>query len=455
MNDYSRILTDIFGGRKWICVGAVVMEAAGSATTLRDLGGEVLALGASRGAGEIPEWLQTINLDVGSARSMMESMRRAEAAIAELPAWARAEIDRFDPQGTARAVLPIFGSLQRVADRPVFGARDPAWVALEDKTRADALWDAAGVVRAPSRIVKPMAAELAAAWDLLDDGFGLVAALDNAEGWHGGAEGTRWIRTRDGIAGVVEELAGRAERLRVMPFLEGLPCSIHGWVVNGTVIAFRPVEMVVLRKSGTPRFHYAQAASFWDAPAALHDEMRGVARAVGAHLRDAFGYRGAFTVDGVATTQGFRPTELNPRFGAALSILTRAIPDFPAYALNVATVEQDLPELDPARLEADVLDASRRHRAGGGMAITTRVLPEQNVELDFADGAWALSDRDTGDGHARIGHHPVGSIVLFRLNEATTHVGPPVGGRVASALGFLNDVFDLALGRLEPAPASR
>jgi len=455
MNDYRKLLTDVYGGRKWLCVGGVVMEAVGSGTALRDLGAEVLALGASRGVGEIPDWIEVVDLDLGPARSLMDAMRRAESALADLPAWAQAKIDRFDPDGKARAVLPIFGSLQQVAGRPVFGARDPSWIALEDKTRADALWDAAGVARAPSRVVDLAADAIEGVWDELDGGHGVVLALDNTEGWHGGTEGTRWVRARDRIDEVVAELAGHAHAVRAMPFLEGLPCSIHGWVVNGTVIAFRPVEMVVLRRAGAAQFHYAQAASFWDAPPKLHDEMRGVARAVGAHLRDTHGYRGVFTVDGVATGEGFRPTELNPRYGAGMNVLTRAIPDFPAYALHVATVEQDLPGLDPARLEADVLEASRGHRAGGGMAMTKRVLPARTIQLDCVDGAWRLSDREVGDGNARIGPNPVGGIVLFRLNGETTPAGPPAGGRIASALAFLDEEFELGIGTLEPAPAAR
>lgn len=454
MNDYKQLLSDVYGGRKWICVGGVVMEAVGYGSALHDVGGEVLALGASRGAGDIPDWLKVVDLDLGPSPNMMDSLRRAEAAIADLPAWARAEVDRFDPDGTARAILPIFGSLQEVAGRPVFGARDPGWVALEDKTRADALWDSAGVTRAPSRLVELSAGAIDAAWDELDAGDGLVVALDNDEGWHGGTEGTRWIRTRDRVAEVVGELAGHARTVRAMPFLEGLPCSIHGWVVNGRVIAFRPVEMVVLRRPGSARFHYAQAASFWDAPTALHDEMRGVARSVGEHLRDAYGYRGSFTVDGIATARGFRPTELNPRFGAALNALTRANPDLPAYPLHVATVEQDLPGLDPARLEADVVETSRRHRAGGGLAMTTRVLEPRFIQLDYVDGAWTLSDREVGDGNARLGPNPVGSIVLFRLNGETTPAGPPAGGRIAAALAFLDRLWDLQLGTLEPSPAA-
>ena len=53
-----------------------------------------------------------------------------------------------------------------------------------------------------------------------------------------------------------------------MPFLEGIPCSIHGVVFPDGVATFRPVEMVTLRRPGSNRLHYAGAATFWDPPAA-------------------------------------------------------------------------------------------------------------------------------------------------------------------------------------------
>src|SRR5690606_4075064 len=108
-----------------------------------------------------------------------------------------------------------------------------------------------------------------------------------------------------------EFLAEEAHRVRVMPFLDGIPCSIHGIVFDDAVSVLRPCEMVALRRPGRSDLYYAGMGSTWDPPAAARADMRALCRRVGEHLRRTVGYRGVFTVDGVLTRDGFRPTELN------------------------------------------------------------------------------------------------------------------------------------------------
>ena len=109
--------------------------------------------------------------------------------------------------------------------------------------------------------------------------------------------------------------AAHCDRVRVLPFLDGVPCSIHGFVLPDGTAVFRPVEIAILR--GRDRtFTYGGLSTFWDPPSADRDEMRAVARRVGAHLRATQGYLGAFGIDGVLTVDGFRPTELNSRMSA-------------------------------------------------------------------------------------------------------------------------------------------
>ena len=93
--------------------------------------------------------------------------------------------------------------------------------------------------------------------------------------------------------------------------------------------------------------------------------MREIARATGALLRAEVGFRGAFTIDGVATARGFLPTELNPRSGAGLNVMLRGLADFPLQQLLDALVGGIALAYDPHELERNLVDAADATRSGG------------------------------------------------------------------------------------------
>ena len=325
----------MFAGRPVIVTGGPVAGLVGLARQVRRLGARrVLVLGSEgRGAGALPtareaEWLA---LDV-SASTMLDGVRAGQRVLADLPLSALAAVDRFDPACEALVVATFLNELPAVAGRPCLGYRRPEWVALEDKVLADRLWDRAGVARAPAVVVPADRAALVVAAATLDRGLGTVWAADAREGYHGGAEGLRWVRDEQQVAEAVAFVAARADRVRVMPFLEGVPCSIHGLVFDDHVAALRPVEMVTLRTTTGSDLVYAGVASYWDPPPADREVMRESARRVGAVLRAEVGFRGPFTVDGVLSADGFLPTELNPRSGAGPRTLIGGLTDLPLDA---------------------------------------------------------------------------------------------------------------------------
>ena len=167
---------------------------------------------------------------------------------------------------------------------------------MEDKVVVDAFWDRAGVDRQPSRVV-PLD-ETARVASEVDRGDGTVWAADAREGFHGGATQTYWVRDDASLARALEGLRPVCDSVRVMPFLEGIPCSIHGIVLPDGVAVLRPVEMVTLRREHD--FVYAGCATYWDPEPAVREQMRAVARLRwAARLRDEVDFRGTFTVDGV------------------------------------------------------------------------------------------------------------------------------------------------------------
>jgi hypothetical protein len=450
------LLRNTYGGRRWILADDVLAGTTPIVAALKALGATgALVVAARRGAGDLPDPAFapdpiTFNLQ---ASSMAEGIHGALRLLANLPAEAVAQVDAFDPERRCKVLGSILDDGRPVAGRAKFGARHAAWRALEDKTTNHLLWDAVGLRQAPQEVVPADAAALASAAARLDQGAGTVQSGDAREGFNGGAEFLRWVRTPAEQAEAASFFAARCDQVRVMPFLEGIPCSIHGIVFPEETAVLRPCEMLVFRRPGSPRFHYGRAATFWDPPAADRAMMRDAARRVGEHLRATLSYRGAFTVDGILTQDGFVPTELNPRFGAALGMLSRSLPELPMTLLNMAVVEGVPAEWRPAELEALLLRHADHNRTGGSMAFTERPIVEElrlRAVCD-ADGWREAAPDEPHDAALLLGPGGPGGILFATLQPDRTPVGPPAAPRVAALLAWADARLDLGIGPLEPA----
>ena len=87
-------------GRPWLVATDVLVSAARMGSQLMELGAErVLAIGASRGVGDLPppEQVQCIELGLAGETDMMEAIHQSGRALANLPDWVLAEVERFDP----------------------------------------------------------------------------------------------------------------------------------------------------------------------------------------------------------------------------------------------------------------------------------------------------------------------------------------------------------------------
>jgi hypothetical protein len=389
--------------------------------------------------------------------TLMSSIRASEAAVDHPPADVLAWLDDWDPARDARVLRPLFSVGNDVGGRRTWGRRMPSWQALEDKTVVDALWDAVGIARAPARNVPVEQSALSAAARELDRGQGTVWAGDNTSGWHGGASYTRWVETPDEARDALALFQGTCATARVMPFLEGIPCSIHGMVFDDHVIALRPCEMLVLRGQGTRKLAYAAASTFWDPDPADRLVMQETARRVGRHMRETLGYRGVFTIDGVMAAEGFLPTELNPRFGAAIGVMTRGISDLPMYLLHCALVEGEPIDWRPQELEQRILEAADAHRDGRtAMTASVAWAEQESVELVWQHRGFRRAESDeAADAKLMIGPAAVGTYVHISFISERTPVGPSLAPRAAAALNWANATYGLELGELNPAPTVR
>ena len=443
----SVIREEVSGG-VWIVALPVLARAVALAEDLLNLGAtRVLAVGASRGVGMpdlISPQIEMLCLDLKVKGDMMDGIRAAERALDELPEYMLDSIELFDPSRQARVMRNIFSTSDRFADRAVFGCRPPSWVMLEDKLLIDAFWDAADVQRAPSMITSLTLASLSEAFKKLNKGDGVVIAGDNRSGWHGGASRTRWARSEAHIREIVESLGTECDQARVMPLLKGVSCSIHGWVSSEQSVSIRPCEMLVYESPDHDTyFDYAGAATNWIPSAHIAEQMHKATLRAADHLRDQYGYRGTFTIDGIATDDHFYPTELNPRFGGALARMIRVLPDLPLLFLHYMMVDADASQrasvqgLDLTQLASLIIRAADASPYVAGMAsLSLSCVEERHFHYRYVDQEWRLISRPGGSPEIK----PESTAEDLTPDEVLVKWGPSTFGSIVICQ-FNNELF--------------
>jgi hypothetical protein len=452
---YRKLVRPLVEGRKFILVGEVLAGFTHFVEQLELLGADrpfIIATGAGTGPTPDPARAERIVVEI-SATDVVDAIRNTNALLGDLPDHVTDAIDRWDPNHDAVVLGHAFFAADHVAGRPVWGARRTEWEALEDKVRADTIWDAAGVAREESTVVHATIDELQLAHSQLDRGLGTVLAGDAREGFNGGAVYLRWVRSDENIEEAHSFFSRHCDTVRVMPFLEGIPCSIQGVVFPDDVIALRPAELIVLRPASGISILYAGTATYWDPPDDDREAMRDMARAVGRVLRDTVDYRGGFTVDGIMTADGFRPTELNARTGASIGPIVSAVRDLPFGLLRRALIEGTDLDYRPRDLERLIVESADSHR--GGAAYTTVERSRTETETRWlaraGDDFRVVDERRPHVATLEFGPGPSGGFIRFHPDPESTPVGESLAPMAANALAVADEMWDLGLGRLTPA----
>ncbi len=403
-------LREVIQGRPWIAATPILVGSEHIALELIKLGAEkALAIGVAEGvrhtplsAEESPETLERHCLNLSFEGDMMDGIRGGEGALDHLDQESLDLIDRFDPNREAWVMRTIFSASTDLAGRSVFGAREDRWRALEDKTIIDQFWDDAGVKRVDSVNVELSFEPLSEVFAQLDQGSGVVLAGDSRSGFHGGATRTRWAQTLEHLKLIAEDLSLECDTARVMPYLEGISCSMHGWVFpNGESIGLKPCEMLVVKSERETFFDYHGAASNWRPSPDIHDQMALAVELAATHLASQYQYRGVFTIDGIATADGFYPTELNPRFGGALGRMSVALPELPILIMHYATIEGHQLGITPSELRDLIVSASDAKPVIRGMIEVDYPCPSpQTIYYRRDRGEWLECD-ETEDFDAK------------------------------------------------------
>jgi hypothetical protein len=453
----TRGLAAHWAGRPVVTGPGVLAGYARTIEWFQELGCPVLAVATSRGVGPLPTEgsYEVVWLDPPPTVSLTDELRLHDRLVRRLPDGLRARIDAFDPERRGLWYTSPFVTTDEPIDgRPVTGGRPASFLALEDKLVADAIWDTAGVARAPYRVLDLADdAGLEAATAELGSELGAVWTGDARDGFNGGGNYVRWLRDDRDRAEASAFFRLHCDRVRVMPFLEGVPCSIHGFVMPDGTASLRPVEIVTLRDPATRAMTYAGLGSTWDPPAADREVMRDAARRVGTCLQRDHGYRGAFGIDGVLTAEGFRPTELNTRMSAGATTLGELDRRFFTFlqAALVAGVETGLTAADVEGL-VPAMDSARVGRVvafGEG----TQEPAEESYPVSW-DGRWFARTEDETGNLFSVGPTPSG---LFARVEPCAAVVP--GRRLApvnaALLALLDASYGTSFGPVQPAPDVR
>lgn len=185
--------------------------------------------------------------------------------------------------------------------------------------------------------------------------------------------------------------------------------------------------------------------------------MQDAIRRVGRCLKAEVGFRGAFTLDGVMSEEGFRPTEVNTRWGQGLGTLSRSVPDVPLFLLNLAAIAQEPFDFRAQELEELMIACADANRTSGVIAILEA--PREGTEdhqLVEIDGNYRIAtDGENADAKLSIGPSGVGGFMRLELSADRYAAGSFIAPKAVAAFSLADREFAAGIGPLEPARPMR
>ncbi len=379
-------------------------------------------------------------------------------------------LENFDPEHKAFFTVFRFRTATHAFGRAIDACRKPEWVQLEDKTFIDGFFAQHSIPAPRSTVVDATREAMTHASELINSGDGTVWSGDNTLGLNSRGNMVRWLRPdaeAEDLGHFVRKFSSACESIRIAQFVEGRPCSIHGFVLSDGVAVFRPAEILALRGEHG-KFWFAGMNTYWQPSIELRVEMRSIARQVGEALRRDYDYRGAFCCDGIAGRNGYVINELNTRIGDGLGYVSNALPDFPFEVLQdlaVAGMAEDLTSDFVETLEDAIQSAGdtipwakvRVYQAGDfdkiqEMELFTRYLDdgEDHLEGDadlnrYTEAVVRTEEKKDLDHFGKVTAYPGTNygILDFAL-DPDVPTGPSLARHVASALRRCAEEFGAA-----------
>ncbi len=366
-----------------------------------------------------------------------------------LPAEVLERIDQWDPDRSAIVLVPPAAQLTSVAGRRVFGGTAALRHEIENKATVDGLFARLGIATAPFRVVRLGQAATAARG--LDEGHGTVWAGDNTTTIEAGARALAWVHDAPTLRAAMTLFSGRCERVRVQPFLPGVPCSIQGMCTPDGVALTVPTEMLVMNDPKTGRFVLVGMSTAWNAPPPVEAALRTMARTVGEHLRTTHAWRGGFSVDAIAAPDGrVWPTEINARMSAGLSLLDGLLPG-PSLEWMERLLREGVSIGVPAERLQAWMERPLRARRTNLVRLKCPRPPCGKRSIGLAFDPARVVDEDNADAVlewvAEAGH----GVLRLELDPLRHPPGARVGPRVQAALRLAAMQFGLEVDHWQAA----
>jgi len=460
LDAWERHLCEPLSGRKIICAFSVLAGMTTKVAQLhRWLAARPLLIADGVGTGPVPLEMdaEILVLEPAPARNLTEQVRaRIEISRTLTPQIVDA-VEKYDPEGSAAWWVSPVNPNEPLLGRPVFDGR-PSWqIDLEDKLALDPILEAVGAARVATETTRASYDELVAASARVATASGspaVVWAGDNREGVNGGGDYVRVISNDDQASDAFDFFGAHCDVVRVTPMLDGVPCSIHGLVLPDGVIAFRPVELINLRNDREGTFFYGGMGTTWDPPSDDTAAMRSLAKAVGAYLQSTYGLRGAFGLDGVLTADGFRVTEMNPRFSGGLTRLASAGPHLHLDLVQLnALIGRDVGR-SAADLEAAAHAALDEHRIVDTMGMSTALQTQETTyqRVVIRDDRLEPADDDVQSiGTIQRGAASMGTFVRLTVDDSVVPRGQRCAPLASLMLEFADRMWETGFGALAMA----
>jgi len=437
-----------------------------------------LLVSDARGVGPIPDPFaaDVVELPEQTFPTLTEQVRARMSPQQRLTPDVVAAIDAYDPDRQARWwVSPVCPNADLLG-RAVLGGRPQHQARLEDKMLLDDLLSRVGAPTTPAVQCLSTYDDLMPATDEVVRATGDGQAVwsgDARDGTTGGGDLVRWIRTDGQATMAAHFFAEQCDRVRVAAFLDGVPCSIHAMCLPDGVVVFNPVELAILRDAERGRFVTAGMGTTWSPPPVDAQHMQALARAVGTELAKSFGYRGGFGIDGVLTADGFRVTEINPRFSGGLGRLARVAPSAHLALIQLnALIGRDIGR-PAAQVEHETRALLDQHLFVDAHGVSAARTLDAHTEVPVVAGPARLDEAAAMEpepsepaepaatpaapvlGFVSAGPSPLGTFVRLHLGDQVVGAGDRAAAFGALLLDFADRHWDTGFGRVLIAPDVR